>query len=537
MEGQQLASAIEAWGKILGASYVTTDAPGLEAFGRNVSGMSRRIPAVLRPETTDEVRDIVEIANRYRIPLYPISCGRNWGMGSRLPVADDCAVVDLGRMNRILDVNVPGGYAVIEPGVTQWQLYNYLQHRDIPLTMNVTGSARETSPIGNSLDRGIGYFASRADELSGLEVVLGNGEVVRTGFGHYNRCETVHLYRHGIGPSLDGLLHQGNFGIVTQAGVRLMPRAPCRAALLARIQREDQLAAFVDALADLNRSGAIRHVAHIGNYRRSEAAIAPLALEILAREGRGEADLREEVRAFLDAEGFGPWSAVCGLTGTHAQVAAARRDINSALRGVASVVYLTDFRIRLLRRLTDVLAFLPAMRRKKAILPSVVEHYGLTSGIPTSEPLRGVYWSFGETAPPPGGNPNDNEACGMLYVLPILPLRGDAVREAADVTIEEFGRGGFESHITFNLLEGRAVESVINLYFDRRDAEQTARAQDAAARLEQRFIDRGWYPYRVGIQSMHRVVDASDPYWRTMGEIKKALDPNGIIAPGRYSLT
>ena len=43
-------------------------------------------------------------------------------------------------------------------------------------------------------------------------------------------------------------------------------------------------------------------------------------------------------------------------------------------------------------------------------------------------------------------------------------------------------------------------------------------------------------PYRVGIQSMAQVVRESDPFWQTVKELKKALDPNGIIAPGRYGL-
>lgn len=512
MDGHPIAQAIAAWEKILGSMYVVADEASLAACANIVGGLTRRVLAVIRPESTDEVRDVVEIANRYRIPLYPVSCRRNWGLDSGLPVTEDCVLVELGRMDRIHEVNVEGGYAVIEPGVTQRQLYSHLKHRDIPLVINVTASSPDASIIGNALDRGTGYFGSRAEELSGLEVVLGSGELLTTGFGHYGKCETVHLYRHGIGPSLDGLLHQGNFGIVTRAGIRLMPRTPCRAALLARIRREDQLPDLVDALAGLTRSGAISHVAHIGNYLRSEEAI-------------------------IDAEGFGPWSAVCGLTGTTRQVAAARRDIHRALRGVASVMYLTDGRVRLLQKLSDRLDFIPAVRRKKAILPAVVEHYGLTCGVPTSEPLRSVCRSDGESGAPEGGNPDDLGSCGLLHVLPILPLRGAAVREAADMTVEEFGRKDFDSHIAFNLLEGRAVEAVINLYFDQRDEERTRAAHEAAARLEQRFIDRGWYPYRVGVQSMGRVVHSDDPYWRALDGIKKVLDPNSIMAPGRYGLT
>jgi len=49
-------------------------------------------------------------------------------------------------------------------------------------------------------------------------------------------------------------------------------------------------------------------------------------------------------------------------------------------------------------------------------------------------------------------------------------------------------------------------------------------------------MEQGYPPYRVGINSMHHVVHENDPFWRTVRDLKKGLDPNGIIAPGRYNL-
>lgn len=55
------------------------------------------VPLVLRPSSEDEVRRIVGLANEHRIALYPFSTGKNWGLGSKLPVIDGCVLVDLSR--------------------------------------------------------------------------------------------------------------------------------------------------------------------------------------------------------------------------------------------------------------------------------------------------------------------------------------------------------------------------------------------------------------------------------------------------------
>ena len=120
-----MTDAKRAFCEVLGSANVLADADTRRSYEQNVGGATREISMVLRPEDSDQVRRIVVLANAHRVPLYPISRGCNWGLGSRLPARDGCAVVDLSRMNKIIAVDPEHGYAIIEPGVSQGQLYDH----------------------------------------------------------------------------------------------------------------------------------------------------------------------------------------------------------------------------------------------------------------------------------------------------------------------------------------------------------------------------------------------------------------------------
>ncbi len=83
--------------------------------------------AVVDPRSVPEVQELVRLANEYQIPLWPTSIGRNSGYGGAAPRLRGSIVVDMGKyMNRVLEVNVDGAFAVVEPGVTFASLYQYL---------------------------------------------------------------------------------------------------------------------------------------------------------------------------------------------------------------------------------------------------------------------------------------------------------------------------------------------------------------------------------------------------------------------------
>ena len=146
-----------------------------------------RVPsAAVAPSNVEQVQAIVKIANAYKFPLWTVSTGRNLGYGGAAPVYSGSVVVDLKRMNRILEVNDKTHYAVVEPGVSYFDLYRYVQDRKLNVWIDPADPGWG-SPIGNALERGGGRTPMRDhwNAACGLEVVLANGEVLRTGRG---RC-------------------------------------------------------------------------------------------------------------------------------------------------------------------------------------------------------------------------------------------------------------------------------------------------------------------------------------------------------------
>jgi len=115
--------------------------------------------AVVSPRSVPEVQAIVKLANEFVVPVWPFSAGRNTGYGGSAPRVPGSVGIDLGKhMNKVLDVSIEGAYALVEPGVTYFDLYEHLQKTgladqlwiDVP---DVGGG----SIIGNAVERGVGY--------------------------------------------------------------------------------------------------------------------------------------------------------------------------------------------------------------------------------------------------------------------------------------------------------------------------------------------------------------------------------------------
>ena len=96
-------SALLEWSKLLGQSQVLDSAAAQAGYGRCTTGIQRRLAGALRARERSQIPPIVEIAARFKVPLYPISTGHNWGYGTALPAVDDCVILDLSGLDRIVE--------------------------------------------------------------------------------------------------------------------------------------------------------------------------------------------------------------------------------------------------------------------------------------------------------------------------------------------------------------------------------------------------------------------------------------------------
>jgi 4-cresol dehydrogenase (hydroxylating) len=517
----------EQWSDRFGQRITRTDEATIRRYSENVSGLQRRIAAVLYPEGTADVQEIVRTANEFRAPLYPISTGCNWGLGSKLTVRDGAAIVDLSRMDRIHEVNDKHGYAVVEPGVTQRKLYEQLKNTHSAYFLSVTGSGPETSVLGNALDRGIAHHGPRAEAISGLEVVLGNGELIRTGSGHFLRSKTTYLYRHGVGPSLDGLFCQSNFGIVIKAAIGLLPHKSFHAVLGCTIDTDGKLPALVDSVADLIRQGILESSVHFSNHQRTRSVVGGILAQRYADQ---------YVKQILDEELRGAWSLSCPLSGTPAQVKLAYREAREVLRRIGEVTLTTDRTLRVAKAWCRFLSFLPRFQRKSCFLDAIEPSYLHSKGVPSDVVLASIAWPLGDRSYAPGMDLDASDS-GTLFVLPVVPLEGEAVREVMEITDQVFaGKYGFLPYVTLNSASRHSLEAVINLLFRKSDAKEVNKAHRCVDELVRILMDKGYILYRAGIQSMGHVVDSASPYWQLIARLKDIFDPNHIIAPGRYNM-
>jgi 4-cresol dehydrogenase (hydroxylating) len=530
MQEAQWEAALAAWRLSLGPEFVVTDRSTLRAVETTTFATQQVIPAILRPASRQQVQDCLRIASRFRVPVYPVSSGKNWGYGSGVPTQTQTAILDLSRLNQILDFSEQLAYVTVEPGVTQLQLQEFLASRKSKLWMDSTGSTPLSSLIGNTMERGFGHtpYGDHFAHSCGLEVVLPTGECIETGYSRFPNAKSAPLHRWGLGASLDGLFSQSNFGVVTRMTIWLMPAPAYFQAFFFRCDQQDQLGAVIEALSQLRLSGTLQSAVHIGNDYKVLGGLQQYPWH----EAGGETPLSQaRMAAYRQQLQIGVWSGSGGLYGTRRQVAEARRLIRTALKGkVNRVAFLDDRMLRLSLRYARPIKFFTGWDLSKT-LTLLQPLYGLLKGLPTAQPVGSAYWR--KRTPPPAEMDPDRDGCGLLWFAPVIPATGEDAARVRAATTEIMLADGFEPMISLTLLNGRAISCVISISYDRAVPGEDDRAIACYRRLAARINEMGYYSYRLGVQSMAEI-NRHDSYGDLIRQLKTAIDPAGILSPGRY---
>ncbi len=505
----------------------------------NVVGIHHTVCVIVQPQTVEDVLAALALARKNEEKLYPISTGLNWGYGSDSPVVPGCKLLDLRRMNRILnagEISVDNPVAIIEPGVTQGQLYDFLQKHCPELTFNVSGAGRDTSIIGNALDRGVGYFGPRKDDLFGLEVVTGTGRVLRTGFrrlGDQSPLASSHPF--GLGPILDGLFFQSNFGIVTSACFRLMPRRPKEVAVSLALRRETDLPLFIDELARLKREGLLTSVTHIANQARTHSSLSYGVHKYFSDVcGLGVEAATREAATAIRIVAPDEWTSLAAITGNPGQVRAAIREVRKRTGSIARMMVVSRHLLNFGYSVTNRLRFIPFARANAAAIAAIGPLHDLALGVPTDVAIQNLLWKFNHSSD--AAIELDASRCGLMFVSPALPLNGALASEVMRDMNKIAERHGHTLYITLNIETETSLVAVTNLLFDRGVEGETERAHVCADELLSYIRSRGLEIYRARADMMGAVTEADPEYWQLISRLKDVFDPDRIIAPGRYNI-
>jgi len=213
---------------IFGEERVITDPARLHEFHDDYTELDGQDPAaVVTAETVEEIQALVKLAPALGASVTPRVANTN--IGGLAVAAEGGIILDLRRMNRILEVDGDNMLAVIEPGVTQQQLKDHLLELGLPLTMGYSLAPPHVSVLANSVLNGLTNrslrYGAMADWISGLEVVLADGSTLRTGSW---AVEGIPPWGRPPLPDITGVFTGfiGTTGIVTKLAFQLWPRHP-----------------------------------------------------------------------------------------------------------------------------------------------------------------------------------------------------------------------------------------------------------------------------------------------------------------------
>lgn len=482
------------------------------------------VSAAVCPTSTEQVQEIMRTANRYKIPVFPISTGKNLGYGGSAPNLSGSVVLDLKRMNRILKVDEDRAFALVEPGVSYFDLYRYIQEKGLKLWIDCPDPGWG-SPVGNSLDHGVGYttarFRNHFDTHCGMEVVLPTGELIRTGMGAMPTADTWQDYKFGVGPWVDGIFSQSNYGVVTKMGIWLLPAPEHYLSGRVTVQRfEDihKLVATVNLLENLgitNGMPGFGSALFAGGGFFGGGAQPDAELQAMFAPGAGE-PTADQVNAYIASKGVAAWTAELGFYGGAITNAAnweySKQKLAAAIPGAT---------------------FADGESLNLPLPPDQETIFDLPRlGIPTLQRFMiGARSQF-----------NDNPSSGHVWFSPLIPRTGQAILDINRVLRPYFSQLGMPPGSLYVTPAGYFERSFIFTFgFSiRTDPAENRKMRETFEQLATLCASHGWGEYRAAPAFQKLIMETfsfnNHSLLRFHEILKDAVDPNGVLAAGRYGI-
>ncbi|MDB5688657.1 MAG: oxidoreductase [Sphingomonas bacterium] len=505
VSAKDFGDALNAMRTIVGRAYVFSDEPQMTGY-RDHFALSppeeHAASGAVAPRNVEEIQRLLKVARDYRVPVWTISTGRNLGYGGAAPRMPGTLVLDLKRMNRIIEVNEKHAYAVVEPGVSYKDLYAHLQRTGSKLWIDCAAPAWG-GVVGNLLDRGVGYTPMGEHFLQqqcGMQVVLSDGTVVETGMAGQRGQQGQYNYRYGHGAWVDGLFTQSNFGVVTRLGVQLMPEPPGYRPYMVTFPDEEAIEPLTEAIRPLKLAQIIPNAA-TSTELLWEAAVEVRKDQYFTGEGPTPASARQKIK---DDLGIGEWNFYGALYGPPAVMDATWPVIRDALGSIKGAKFYTA--------------------EDKKGRPSFEYRAKLMRGVPNMTEFGTVAWI-----------PN----AGHVGFGPVVPVDGKLAFKQYRRIRELTNQAGFDYFGEF-IVGWRDMHHIFMPAFDLSDDIAKKKLHDLVGRLIDEAAAEQFGVYRTHLDFMDKV--AGTYSWndgalaRFNARLKAAIDPSGILAPGKSGI-
>ena len=527
--------------------FIVSEEKKVQELAQDPAVGSKKPQAFLYPSNSKEVKKLLELANKYKAPLWIYSTGKNWGYLNTTN-NEDSVVVILSRMNRIIKVDDELAYAEIEPGVTYQQLNKYLKDNNYNLWTDSPGGPPTGSVIGNALDRGVGVteYADHYAHLCGLEVMLPDGNTIHTGALSPTQHGASHFYKWGVGPIWEGMFSQSNYGVVIKAGIWLMRKPKDYALLSVGIESDKKLTHAIDQVRELMLSGILPEVGRFSN----DLAMLTLVTQAISENLDGKRSLsKSDLDSLKEKYRVPSWQASFALYGETDVVNLNAKKALGILKKSGKAKIFTKSKAARIRNCVNFinassLKWLPSFADKCCqvlfnsslaivkLLPSLIE---LHEGNPIENVVRRGY--FRAKTPRPDKNINvAKDGVGLLWFVPVLPFKGQEIENYLNICREDFEAADIDFYVTIMIFNARTACPLMAILYDPKDSEDSSRAQKLYLKLLEKSQELGYQQFRAGVNAWPHLFKRQPNLRELNNKLKALLDPNKILAPGRYGI-
>jgi len=486
---------VEELKQIAGADHVSTAQADLYFYSQDMTENEPSWPdIVVMPDSVEEIQEVLRLANRERIAVTPYTAGGNVG-GLTIPLKGGI-MLDMRRMNRVVEFNEEDRYIVVEPGFNFGDLRRFLDKQAPHLWYGFPSCPPSSSVMSNALLDGFGYnrnqLGTNHEGATGLEVVLPTGELVKIG-----SCSVSPFwFSRAPLPDLAGLFFswQGATGVVTKIGVQLWPRHALR------LQQSLVTTGIYPTAKLVRRLGRTRtcEICGFTSYDIIQSKINDSSLD--QTEARMSAEAGPQVIGLMDGRLRGTYDRPPGADkfGVNLRLEADTEDEMKAKVAFMKQVIKEELEG------TDYI--------EHPVCPADLSDYPMRAGLGIYVGAQTWIGSLG---------PTSQWEKALEIILP---------------TFDKYRLMRIVACTCFKNAHYGYVRPIIG--YNKGDPDEFERVKKCVREFLIAVLDTGFVPYKAPYWAVEEMMRRGDPGWvNLLRRVKKMLDPNNIMNPQRYGDT